>query len=544
MERLIEKSRYKSAADIIEEIFMEVGFIEYVCGLENHETGKENLLYFLELARGVNNTSYRDVYNFNIYLDSLVKKKAELGEAEIASDIPKVRIISIHKSKGMQYPVVILPYLSSKINVVTNNAYDKDVYFTYDEGLSLNNINIDERLVSITDKRKIIVNKERRENLEECLRLLYVATTRACKKMICSITSRGYSCDFGEENKEDNKKSKSKEKIVVFNDKSLYGNAIFYDEGSGLLTNYGKLILEYLSSVKDFASIDVTNDANNDPYANKIFINNDIVFKIASANNITKYIKEDKNDACDYLNVNITDEYFTDGKYIVNNDIKPKYSVSEIKLSHDNKFDLSFYNKLKDMNEDNDSEAKNLLSGSELGTVYHNFMSLYNFDGNIDATLDKIHNSEKIEDKGLFIDKINKFLDTDIAIGMLNAYSRNMLFREQRFMKNYDIKEVFGKMGKNDIENIRNDKVIVQGVIDCFFIDENGDIVLIDYKTDFLNRSISKEKVEEELKNMYEVQLNMYAESLEEIIGKKVSKILIYSFKNDGFIDIKTGIAR
>ena len=522
LNKLIEKSRYKSASDIVEEIFDEVDFIEYVCGLDNHETGKENLLYFLEIARNVNKTQYRDVYNFNIYLDSLVKKKADLGEAEIASDIPKVRIVSIHKSKGMQYPIVILPYLSSQLSISKHNNYDKDVYFTYDKGLSLNDIDIDNRLVSITDKRKEIVNEERREILEECLRLLYVATTRACDKLICSITSRSASFDFSDE---DN---------IEFTERKLYANLIYFDEGESLMTTFGKLITEYLNTIKDFNS----EDASSNLYADRIYTNNDIVLKIASAKSISEFLKENNVVIDDYLNVNTTDEYFTDDKYIVSNDVKPKYSVSEIKLSHNEDFDFNFYNKLKDMNSDNDKEAKNVLSGSELGTAYHNFMSLYNFNGNINDTFDKIHNSELIDDKNLFITKISKFLDTDIAKEMFKAYNNNLLFREQRFMKNYDIKEVYEKMGRDDLDKIKNEKVIVQGVIDCFFIDDKGEIVLIDYKTDFLNRSISDEKVKEELVNMYEVQLNLYAESLAEITGKKVGKIYIYSFKIDDFIEI------
>ena len=523
LNNLIEKSRYKSASEIVEEIFNEVDFIEYVCGLDNHETGKENLLYFLELARKVNKTAYRDVYNFNIYLDSLVKKKADLGEVEIASDIPKVRIVTIHKSKGMQYPVVILPSLSSPLNVSKHNNYDKDVYFTYDNGLSLNSINIDNRTISITDKRKEIVNEERRETLEEYLRLLYVATTRPCDKLICSLTTK--STYFELDNEEN----------IRFDDRNLYGNLIYFDEDNSFMSSFGKLVIKYIYTINDFNKVDEIDDL----YADRIYTNDDIVLKIASAKKITEFIKEESVVVDDVLNVNTTNEYFTDGKYIVNNDIKPKYSVSEIKHSHADKFDLNFYNKLKDMNTDNDKEVKNILSGSDLGTLYHNFMSLYSFDNNFDITFNKICNVEKEVDKDFLFAKIKKFFDTDIASEMLVAYNNNMLFREQRFMKNFDINYILDLLGKDKVVYTnKEEKVIVQGVIDCFYVNQNDEIVLIDYKTDFLNKSISKEKVKEELKNMYEVQLNLYAESIKEITGKNISNKYLYSFKIDEFIEI------
>ena len=525
---LIEKSRYKSAADIVEEIFNKVNLIEYVCGLDNHETGKENLLYFLELARSVNSTAYRDVYNFNVYLDSLVKKKADLGEADIPSDEPKVRIISIHKSKGMEYPVVILPLMTTRLNISKYNNLDKDVYFTYDKGLSLNEIDIDNRMIKITDKRKNIVYNERKEIIDEYIRLLYVATTRACKKLICSLS-------FDSSNAELEREKDKGEKDVSITNKKLYGDLVYFNEGGALISNFGKLLFAYLNTNDSL----VKDDSINISYADRSYTNNDIILNISSAKKITEYIENKVNNVNNLLNVNTSDEYFKDENYIINNNIKPKYSVSEIKHSKDSEFDFNFYNKLKNMNEDNDQDFKEILSGSALGTLYHNFMSIYNFDDNYENTLSKLHNSEKSFDKNLFIDKIDKFLNTDIAKEIKKAYDNNLLFREQRFMKNFDTKEVLKKMGMEDLEYINDDdKVIVQGVIDCFYINDNNEIVLIDYKTDFLNREISDDKVKKELSDMYEVQLSLYAESLKKITGKNISKKYIYSFKIDDFIEI------
>ena len=521
LNNLIEKSRYKSAVEIIEDIFSDVNLIEYVCGLQNHETGKENLLYFLELARDISKTSYRDVYNFNIYLDSLVKKKADLGEAELAIGVPKVRIITIHKSKGMQYKIVILPCLSSQLNVKKHNKNDKDVYFTYDDGISLNNIDIDNRIVNITDKRKRIVCNERAEVLEEYLRLLYVATTRPCEKLICSIRTSTKGFDLSED------------KVSYISKRRLYGNLVYFDEGDSLMSSFGKMFFEYLNTIDDF----INSNEDKESYADNVYKNNDIVLKISSAKSISEYLVDENIISDNFLNVNTTSEFFTNDNFINDLDIKPKYSVSEIKHEKNEKFNFDLYMKMNNADEDIDKDIKVALSGSDLGTVYHNFMHLYSFDNEIENKLSMIYQGEKEIDKELFINKIKSFLKTDVANEMKKAYNTSRLFREQRFMKNFNIKDIYEKMGKGEIDIDSN--VIVQGVIDCFYINDNDEIVLIDYKTDFLNRSISDEKVKEELKNMYDVQLNLYAKSLEEITGKKVCKILIYSFKIDEYIEIE-----
>lgn len=530
---LIEKSRYKSASDIVEDIFNEVDLIEYVCGLDNHETGKENLLYFLELARKVNKSAYRDIYNFNIYLDSLVKKKADLGEADLASDIPKVRIITIHKSKGMQYPVVILPYLSSQLDVSKHNSNSKTVYFTHNDGLSLNKIDIDNRKINITDERKRIVYKEREEILEEYMRLLYVATTRAKDKMICSITSTSKDIDLFKEKKN---KNKDIDNEIIINKRNLYGNLVFFDEGTGLMVSFGKILIEYLRYVKDFKKDEIYNDL----YADSIYYNDDIILKICSGKRINEYIKDESFTNLDnYLNVDTTDKYIKDHKKDSNLGIKPKYSVSEIKLSKNDKFDFDLYSKLKDLNEDNDKNIKYVLSGSELGNVYHEFMSLYNFDGNVDNTLSKINLADRIPDKDEFIEKINNILSNDICKSMKLAYDNNLLFREQRFMKNFSIKDVYNYMDL-DANEESDVNVIVQGVIDCFYVNSDDEIVLIDYKTDFMNKDISCDDVKVKLTNMYSVQLDIYARSIGEITGKKVAKKYIYSFKINDLIELQS----
>ena len=528
---LIEKSRYKSASDIVEEIFNEVDLIEYVCGLDNHETGKENLLYFLELARRVNKSAYRDIYNFNIYLDSLVKKKADLGEADLASDVPKVRIITIHKSKGMQYPVVILPYLTSKLDVSKHNSNSKTVYFTHKEGLSLNKIDIENRKINITDERKRIVYKEREEILEEYMRLLYVATTRPKDKLICSITSTSKEIDLFKEKK---KKNEDNDNDQYINKRNLYGNLVFFDEGTGLMVNFAKVLIEYLRHVKNF----IKDESSDDTYDDSMYHNDDIVLKISSGKKINEYIKDESFTNTDnYLNVDTTDEYIKEHNIINNNGIKPKYSVSEIKLSKNEKFDYYLYNRLKDINEDNDKNIKEVLSGSELGNVYHEFMSLYNFDDDMENTLSKIILADKIPDKSEFLNKINKALSNDVCKHMKKAFDNNLLFREQRFMKNFNIKEVYDYMDMSTDEDI-DENVIVQGVIDCFYINSDDEIVLIDYKTDFMNKDISIDDVKEKLTNMYSVQLDIYARSIGEITGKKIAKKYIYSFKIDDFIEL------
>ena len=225
-------------------------------------------------------------------------------------------------------------------------------------------------------------------------------------------------------------------------------------------------------------------------------------------------------------------------------------SVSEIKLGIKEKsiketkiVDTSFYD---DLNIDEeikfDNDIKNYESGGvNLGNIYHRFMQFFDFSNvsnnekyNIDISRDNIDRN-----------KIEIFLKTSLCVDMKKAYKENRLYREKRFMKLFKESYLMSLKGETD-EKRNNDLdpyIIVQGIIDCFYIEKNEDgkdeIVLVDYKTDkILSKNIDRERLISELKENYTIQLNLYKKALEEMTGMTVKKKIIYSFALNECIEV------
>lgn len=225
---------------------------------------------------------------------------------------------------------------------------------------------------------------------------------------------------------------------------------------------------------------------------------------------------------------------------------KPKYSVSEIKQ---NKIDLdTISTNAKSININMPSDDENLnedkindivrMDGTELGNLLHSFMEHYDFDTDVENFINnaggETHKFIKLKS---YIPYINNFLSSELGKNMKDAKNNNKLYREQRFMIEVPLEEVKHYMNiteskkakaSDDVEaNTKSPQVIIQGVIDAFYINNYGNIVLIDYKTDGLSTGkISKDK----LVNNYKLQMDIYERALNQITTKTIEKKYIYSF--------------
>lgn len=223
---------------------------------------------------------------------------------------------------------------------------------------------------------------------------------------------------------------------------------------------------------------------------------------------------------------------------------KPKYSVSEIKHREQifdesvNKF-LSNKKSVEEYTKDDDlwieNEANtNRVDGSLLGTLFHSFMEHYDFTTNIKDYIKNDAIGKNFEQLTPYITNIEMFLSSKLGKEVKKAKDNNKLYREQKFMIELPLNKIKNYMyannpdlQKNELNVDDNVNVIVQGVIDAFFINENNNIILIDYKTDgILKQNVSKE----DLIKYYKIQLEIYAESLTKILNKELYEKYIYSF--------------
>ena len=179
------------------------------------------------------------------------------------------------------------------------------------------------------------------------------------------------------------------------------------------------------------------------------------------------------------------------------------------------------------------AEGKNI--GAAIGDSYHHALAFYDYSKDIS----QLSNFLSPEEYGLLNqEKLQKFLDSPLGQLFAKAYKENTLYREQHFMQEVEYEKLFPEDGvvEEDAEEAVSsnaggvEKVILQGIIDAFIMEEEG-IILVDYKTD-------RVKDGEELRNRYQKQIDLYSEALEQILGKKVKRRVLYSFSLGEEVDL------
>ena len=549
---LREENKCKSISSLIWKALELTNYYNYAISLPLGERRKNNINMLLEKAYVFEEGTYKGLFNFLRYIDKMKLNEMDYGEASLfGDDEDVVRIMTMHKSKGLEFPIVFTSGLGKGINY---KEYTNQLLISSDYYLSANYIDKDKRYKKKTLMKEIIKLLMKNEMTAEELRILYVAFTRAKEKLI--ITG------------------------CVSNAASVYEKVFVEDDGNMALpidirADSSKYILWVLACMKRYDMLkpdcDIKLSIVGEEYLYG-FIGNEEVKKEMSV--IDFYEKASSGYDKDlYEKYKTLFEFDYPFKKYIN--IKNKMSISEIKRMKafdGNEYDLSdvaeklddeekvaeekFAEKTPDVKENfGDEESKESkkgnkkgLSGSERGTIVHKFMELIDF-GRVKG-LDEIKILEylsgllkELEEKEIFNAeeakavnpyKIRKMLLSDLGRRMSEADEKGKLKKEQQFSAGIPVDMIFSKekgdnpdllqglkkdFAKEDLKN--DDLVIVQGIIDAFFF-EDDKIILMDYKTDYAS--------EEELKNRYFAQLDYYAYVLEKITGLKVSEKLIYSF--------------
>lgn len=500
----------------------ETGFYRYASAMPAGKRRRQNIDMLIEMAAAYEKTSYKGLFHFVRYIDIQQKYEIDYGEADTAGENDDVvRIMTIHKSKGLEFPVVFVSGLGKGFNTQDTKS---DLVIHEKLGLGLV-----EKTKSPRTKRPSLIRNEiesriKRENLGEELRVLYVALTRAKEKI---ILTGGLS-----------NAQKSFEKYrgnVNANQPISFGQR----EGAGCYLDW---IIPAMLSYPDKYTVSTVDAAE---FAARTAMD-------MAANDISKMQLVKQISRADETKVKKLTEGF-DFEYAYASDItkKSKYSVSELK--HDSmveKYDSTereaerpkFLLEEKetyvpDFARDDDEaggasneskEPKNAAGvnqGALRGTAVHRVMECLDFKSLCDIdTKDHVAVSafvkksmDEMLKKGLITDDmyrltrpklIEQFISSDVAARMAQADKRGDLYKEKPFVMDYE-------------------GVLVQGIIDVFWL-ENDKIVLLDYKTDRVNAA-------KELIDRYSTQLKLYADALGRIFstdGKSIQadERLIYSF--------------
>ena len=536
--------------ELIEIILRETGYGHYVAAMPAGNRRTANLNMLLEKAAAYEKTSYKGLFHFVRYIDELQKYDVDFGEADMVGENEDVvRIMSIHKSKGLEFPIVIVSGMGKNFN--KQDTRSKMVLHP-ELGIGLDYMDGKLRIKSPTIAKKAIAKQIDLENLGEELRVLYVALTRAKEKLILTGTLKD-----------------APEKLEFFRQQANLSKAA--DRPLSYLTREGASgyldwILPAVLSYGDKYPVRIVEAAE--------LVLDEVENQLEQNEDLTERIEEIE--AADTQLVGQLKQRFSQ-RYPYQTDIlrKNKYSVSELKhRAMREKFEAEQEETIPAFLEEpvtptiplfiqreESVEQETANRGALRGTAVHRVMECYDFASEKSAQeqMEAMEKEEKItaDMRALVKEQtVADFVSSETGKRMALAQRGGALYREKPFVMGFTEEELenygFGADSNTDsCENIyektdsdqekeeqkkvrhEEDLTLIQGIIDVFWIEKDG-IVLLDYKTDRVQQA-------KELIDRYETQLKLYADALERVFAArklKVKEILIYSFSLEQLITL------
>lgn len=508
LDYLKKNKSYMSISDIIRYVLDRTGFYWFVGARPMGRRRQANIDMLIKKADDFEKNS-KGVFNFIRYVNELKTHSLDFAEADTVSDNDNVvRVMTMHKSKGLEFPVLFVAGLGKRFNM---KELQKKVLVHQKYYLASLAIDSDARVKKDTFIRRVMASEMRTENYAEELRVLYVALTRAKEKLYMTGCPRSI--------------DKFKEKCDVYAIGSEMNSAALLSGSSFLEWIYTALrYVDYegFLEVHEIKSSDLiaAADKNGGDEENKV-----------SAGDVDEEFYEKIRRGLEF-------------KYAhQSSGLKSKMSITEIKrlqymYEQDDYVDIGSekkYVERKDSPIPEFMSGEKVIAGNEIGTVYHKIMELVDFqqttDSGVQAEIDRIF------DLGIFNDiyrekihpsKISRMLGSSLGHRMAAADRRGELYRERQFYMMMTPEEILGNAAGMNTES--DETVVVQGIIDAYFV-EDGQIVLMDYKTDTV-------KAADELVIKYHVQLEKYAGVLERLTGFKVKEKIIYSFCLDSTVTL------
>ena len=526
-------SQYMPLDEFIWQIYLDTGYYQYVGLLPNGAMRQANLKTLFEKAKQYEKASFKGLFNFIQFIDKLKKQNGDLASAKLIGENEDViRIMSIHKSKGLEFPVVFLCNSHKKFNMQDLND---NILLHQDIGFGPTIMDATRKIKYSSIAKDAIKLKMKQETLSEEQRILYVALTRAKEKLY--ITGR--SKDFTKYVQDKNKVLEMYESENIKLDAKLMKKANSYLDWIMYvyLFNQGRTIILKGESYKlsDIITLNVSNKKD----LLKALAKEEVVEQIDLKEKIEQILKN-KSDEENKKSEQALEELLEwKYDYIVDTTLPTKSSVTKIKQekikleeilkgieSEEVEYKKSYTPKF--MQEDKK------ISNAEKGTLVH--LCIQRLDERKDYELKDIQN--------MILNLVEKEIITKneadaIDVNLIYQYTKSQLFEELRQAKEVHKEQPFyiNIPAKDVVSEAENSKknILVQGIIDLYYIDKNDNLVLIDFKTDYIsNESNAKEKILEK----YKVQLEIYKTALEQALGRKVNKTAICLVKDEYYLEI------
>ena len=524
-------ARQGALSELIWQIYRETGYYDFVGGMPGGRQRQANLRALYDRARGYETTSFRGLFRFLRFIERMEERGDDLGAARALSEQEDVvRIMTIHKSKGLEFPVVIIGGMDRQFNMQDlNRKYllDKDL------GFATKFIDPVKRITYPTLYFNAIRQEKLREQLAEEIRVLYVALTRAKEKLVMVGNVNSFA-----------KKQEKWQPILDYKEWVLpvqyRVDALTYLDwvGPALIRHHENTLLQGDESTAK----DVPQDIQQDPSTWTVSVIHGS--ELANRGEVAEGETDEQleNHIVDWQPLLLADQATTDEvesrltyRYAYEEAAKSraKQSVTEIKRQRELKDEYSG-NQLVEtfqapiIKRPSFMQKEQLISAAERGTVIHTMMQhlpltkclkRVDIEEYIESFIEReILTTEEAE--VIDIGTIEAFYETEIAQMMINAET---VYREVPFSLSLSANEVYASWTSDTDE-----KVLIQGVIDCLIPVEDGWIIL-DYKTDAIPDDVTEE-VKGRLRNRYQTQMELYRHAIETIWKQPVQATYLYFF--------------
>lgn len=511
-----KEQEYLSLDELIWKIYIDTGYYNYVGLMPNGALRQANLKMLFQRAKQYESSNFKGLYNFINFIEKLRLNSGDLGAAKLIGENDDViRIMSIHKSKGLEFPVVFLSSTGKQFNLMDLN---QNILLHQEMGIGVKYINYERQVQYDTLTKTAMRNKILVETLSEEMRILYVALTRAKEKLFITGLSKDYE-----------KEAENIEKQICRYPKYL-------DKINPILVKKYKRYLDWIMLVYNYEKETAKNFIDFNIYKKKELLNSfeDIKKEEIDAKEFLE--KQDvDNDKIKKIEEILNWSY----DYELSTTIPTKTSVTKIKqMQNEENIETTLDNYLIDVEKDEENKEKiqenNLpkpqflrkedddkITSAQKGTLVH--LCLQKLNEKQEYILQEIKDLiNELELKQIITNKEARSISTYKIL----AFTKSTIWKELRkakvvekekpFYINIPAKEIYNQEIEEDI--------LVQGIIDLYYINGNDELVLVDYKTDYVEKG-----KEEELLNKYRKQLDLYKRALESALNRKVDKVYIYS---------------
>ncbi len=521
LEQWRKEEKYLSLDELIWKIYMETGFYHYVSLLPNGNLRQANLKLLFEKAKQYEKASFKGLFNFINFIDKVKASSSDTGSAKlIGENDDVVRIMSIHKSKGLEFPVVFLCHTGKQFNLQDLRS---PILLHQTMGLGAKYIDSERKIGYDTLSKEALKLAIKRENISEEMRVLYVALTRAKEKLIITGIDK---------NLEESWKEKQKQ-IELYKESQVDPNKLNYQLIEKYISYLDWLELVYLYNepkiksmieLQTYKKADIMNEIKEEDTQR-------VDLKEIMQEEAKKIDKEEKVKLEEKISRLLEWKY----GYIASTNLPTKTSVTKLKqineMPEETIVDIEELisqkpkeTKIKVELTDvpNFTKETQKLTPMQKGTLMHLCVQKLDEKKNysekdLQQFIQELYENNiitELEQKSIDIQILKRYVDSNIYNELQTAKE---IQKEKPFYINIPARNI-------NPEAEETETILVQGIIDLYYINQKDELILVDFKTDHI-----KPGQEKMLEEKYKLQLDLYSQALEKALGRKVNKALIYS---------------